>query len=72
MKIYVNEQTKELIQKKYEELKKSGEEEGFLDEETLGGVKLFINQKPKYYTSELVIGDDDVYIGSEDLISETN
>lgn len=52
------------IKEKYEEMKKSGKTEDFLDKEHFGELKLFIKTEPKEVLFFLELDPDTVYLGS--------
>ena len=52
------------IKEKYEEMKKSGKTEDFLDEEHFKGLKIFINTEPKSMLFVLEFDRDKVYLGA--------
>ena len=54
---------KDLLEKKYKEMKSANIDEDFLDEK-LRGIKVFLNKKPSSILFKLRIEPDDVYIGS--------
>ena len=58
---------KEIIERKYQEMKKAGLAEDILDEKLFGGIKLFINQKPSSVMTSLEIDSDMAYVGTNDL-----
>ena len=57
----------EMIEKKYAEMKMNAVFEDFLNFESLGGIKIFINRKPKYMLYCGKIDNDQIYVGSESL-----
>ena len=58
----------DLVARRYVEMRENGLTEDFLDKNTLGNIKLFINTKPLIVLSSFVIEESDtVYIGSNDL-----
>jgi hypothetical protein len=64
----IDEDFRNLIEEKYREMKSLNRNEDLLDEKTLGGIKIFINSKPKYYLTIIHFEPDDiVYIGSNEL-----
>ncbi len=56
---------KKLIEEKYREMKPKNEAEGFIDIESLGGIKIFINKEPKNILFFIDIAPDRVYLGTE-------
>ncbi len=62
----INPEYTEKVEKRYEELVKENLTEGFLDEELLGKLKIFINNKPSMTLNTYTIGNDTVYVGSND------
>jgi hypothetical protein len=52
------------IEEKYEEMKKSGKTEDFLDKDHFGELKLFIQTKPKEVLFFLELDSNTVYLGS--------
>jgi hypothetical protein len=64
----IDEDFRNLIEKKYRELKSLNRNEDILNEKTLGGIKIFINSKPKYCLTIIHFEPYDiVYIGSNEL-----
>ena len=60
----------ELIKAKYQEMKRLGISEDFLNEEAFGELKIFINKKPELLLFSFTIDkSENVYIGSENLNS---
>jgi hypothetical protein len=55
----------EKIEEKYQEMKKSGKIEDFLDEGHFKGLKIFINKEPKTVLFVLEFSGDKVYLGSD-------
>ena len=53
-----------LIEEKYQEIKSLGEDEGFLNEESFGKIKLFINKKPSHLLFSTKKQDDILYVGT--------
>lgn len=73
MTMLVNEEFKQIIEKKYAEAKASNVHEIVLGEEILGGIKLFIgtDNKPEISFGSFVMEDGaDVYVGGR-LFKET-
>ncbi len=64
----INEETKKIVQNRYETAKKSGEKSIILNEEKFGGIELFINEQPKYSLAKLTVEEDTLYLGSNTLI----
>jgi len=56
---------RKLIEEKYEEMVQNDLFEDFLDENTLGKIKIFINKEPKYILLSIKIKSDNVFVGSE-------
>jgi hypothetical protein len=54
---------KELLEKKYQEMKSQKIDEDFLDEK-LGEIKVYINKKPKKILFNFNIEADEIYIGT--------
>jgi hypothetical protein len=64
----VGEEFKELVTEKYNEMKIVNKTEDFLDEKRLGGIKIFINSKPKYCLLTFHFENEDIaYVGSNEL-----
>lgn len=63
----ISDEIKEMILSKYKELKSQNKTEGVLDEESLGGLTVFVNNEPKSHLIKLTFGDDSIYLGSNDL-----
>ena len=60
----------ELIKAKYQEMKRLGISEDFLNEEAFGELKIFINKKPEFLLFSFTIDkSENLYIGSENLNS---
>lgn len=58
----------DLVARRYIKMKENDLTEDFLDKNTLGNIKLFINTKPLIVLSSFNIEESDtVYIGSNDL-----
>ncbi len=53
----------DLVEKKYEEAKKSNLAEIVIDENTLGGLTLYINEVPEGFIASYEIDDDKLYVG---------
>ena len=53
-----------LIEEKYQVIKSLGKNEGFLNEESFGKIKLFINKKPLHLLFEMKKQDDILYVGT--------
>lgn len=54
-----------LIEEIYTQMKKDGKTEGFLDQESFGNIKIFINKKPKEILFSIKIDGDIIHIGTE-------
>jgi len=64
----IDEDYRNLIEEKYREMKSLNRNEDILNEKTLGGIKIFINSKPKYCLTIIHFEPDDiVYIGSNEM-----
>jgi hypothetical protein len=64
----INPEFKNLVTEKYHEMKIDNTYEDFLGEKLFGGIKVFINSKPKYCLITLHFENDDVvYVGSNEL-----
>lgn len=60
----------ELIKAKYQEMKRLGISEDFLNEDAFGELKIFINKKPEFLLFSINIDkSENLYIGSESLNS---
>lgn len=58
----------ELIRSKYQEMKRLGKTEDFLDEKAFGGIKVFVNKKPMFSLGSYPISETEIlYVGSETL-----
>jgi hypothetical protein len=67
-RMIIDEDYRNLIEEKYREMKSLNKNEDLLDEKTLGGIKIFINSKPKYCLTIIHFEPDDiVYIGSNEM-----
>ena len=58
--MYIN---KELLRKKYEEMKSQKMEESFLDVK-IKNIKIFINKKPRKSLFDFKIENDHIYVGT--------
>jgi|WetSurMetagenome_2_1015567.scaffolds.fasta_scaffold860072_1 hypothetical protein len=67
-RMIIDEDYRNLIEEKYREMKSLNRNEDILNEKTLGGIKIFINSKPKYCLTIIHFEPDDiVYIGSNEM-----
>lgn len=63
-----NPETTELLRKQYQSMKENNQTEAFIENPTfLSDLKIFINQKPKYFIFTCSFDKDTVYVGSETL-----
>lgn len=69
MTMHIDQQFEELIQKKYEEAKEANAKSILLSEEFIGGITLFINEKPAIPMITFTAGDDVLYVGASEIIS---
>ena len=66
--MYIDEEFKELVNEKYQEMKRLSKNEDFLDEKRLGGIKIFINSKPEFCLLTLHFENADlVFVGSNEM-----
>lgn len=66
--MFIGQEYKEIVEKRYAELKDANQENGILDEKILGGIKLFIGKKPKISMGDFVMEDGtQVFIGEESV-----
>lgn len=65
--MFIGEAYKKQVENVYFELKKKGEVSGYLDQERLGGIKVFINEKPKSILSSFIVDGDTIYVGSDEI-----
>ncbi len=63
----VNPKFVEMVLERYTEMTSNNIFEDYLDKEKLGGLKIFINHKPKYCFLTFEIDSDKVYLGSESM-----
>lgn len=68
MTMHLDQQFEELVQKKYDEAKNSNVRSIILDQEILGGLTLFINDKPAFSIAQFIAGDDTLYVGATEII----
>lgn len=58
----------EMVEKKYAEMRREGLSECILDEQTLGGVGLYLNDKPEFCLWSFGFENGDVvYVGSKEI-----
>ena len=65
--MFVPQETKSLIEEKYQKMKLAGLTEDFFNKEKFGELKVFINNKPKFSLISERIGADQVYLGSNSM-----
>ncbi|MCC6198712.1 hypothetical protein IT401_00645 [Candidatus Nomurabacteria bacterium] len=64
--MFISEEYKEIVEKKYVEAKEAGIDTITLDEKTLGGLTLFIGAKPAFSLGTFIMEDGaSVYIGAQ-------
>ncbi|MCX6753182.1 MAG: hypothetical protein NTW62_02460 [Candidatus Nomurabacteria bacterium] len=67
----INPKIKEIVFDRYQELKKENKMEDIFNEESFGGLRIFINKKPKYSLASFEIEDNDekveVFLGSDTI-----
>lgn len=66
-----NPKIKEMVEVRYQELKKENKTEDFFDHARFGSLKLFIDKKPKYSLSSFEVEDDskkvEIFLGSDTI-----
>ena len=69
--LYVSKEFNKIVKEKYEEMKKSGLTEDFLNKEFFGDMKLFINPEKKIESSLVKVrmsNKDVVHVGSNESL----
>ncbi len=66
--MFIGEEYKEIVEKKFAEAIANGQTEILLDEKTIGGIKLFIGTKPAISMGTFVMEDGtEVHVGAQSL-----
>lgn len=67
----INPKIKEMVEARYQEMKKENKTEDFFDQSKFGDLKLFFDKKPKYSLSSFEIEDDskkiEIFIGADTI-----
>ncbi|MFZ2205795.1 MAG: hypothetical protein WAV23_04390 [Minisyncoccia bacterium] len=67
----INPKIKEMVEARYYEMKNENKVEDFFNQSTFGGLKIFIDKKPKYSLSTFVVEDDskkvEIFLGSDTI-----
>lgn len=67
----INPKIKEIVESRYYEMKKENKVEDIFDQSKFGGLKLFIDKKPKYSLASFEIQDAskkiEIFLGSDTI-----